>query len=196
VIGKLAMRHGFHTLAIAALLLIMLSFGIIGLYLNGSTRESLRLKEQSEQALMEKIEGLETFNRESERVLRIGNLGWFLSEWQEGRLDGARAIELIPPEESEVRAVMTFLSSGDETPEQLMERLPAGARCLGHFATGVRHQARRHVPQAVQAFEATLACASGPQYTWVREAARARLRALGQAAESTVDSQEKQRGEK
>ncbi len=88
-----------------------------------------------------------------EPVLGEWALGWFLFEWQSGRVDRARQIRDEAAGGSPEHAAMSFLLDDSMSIERLLAELPAESVALGHFVDGERHlKAGRH-SAALAAFE-------------------------------------------
>lgn len=174
VLRKLARRHAAASVVIVSVFVIAVSAAGI----------CFDFYWQASQALAQQVASdirLATHNREFDAggeavkaAVQRMSLGWFLLEWQAGRLERAREILARTPELLPEHAAMAFLLDPEISPEQLLAEMPAGSAMLAYFVAGERAYRAGQPAEAQRWFERCLSEGEG----WIAESARARLTQL------------------
>jgi serine/threonine protein kinase len=174
VLRKLAVRHGFETLTVATVLIILISLSAITLDQRWEARKALKDKSVSETSARMAYKDMSRFFTDGQKTLRQQALGWFLLEWHADRPARARQIQAELPTEAPEYAAMAFLLDDTTNVEQLRTRLPAKADDLLHFIVGERCFKAGLLEQAQREFELAKATAD-PPHDWYRLSSAARL---------------------
>jgi hypothetical protein len=180
VLRKMAFRHGFETLVLMALVLVILSFSWLGLqsviYARGMKAE----RDVSNRALSE-VDTAKTLGEFGVReTIQQLKMGWFFDEWHSGRLDRARSIRDSLPAGAAERVAMSFLLEGWPI-DRLQRELSGKAVALMHLAIGERYLQTDNPAAALEAFDLShkLAAEAGNQWwSTVAEGRVSQLRAV------------------
>ncbi len=177
LLRKIAVRHSVETLGISAIVLAILGVGIIGFDQSRVTQKKNNELETSRKNLERQTTALETLLNNARLTLDQQRFGWFLVEWEGGRLDRAREIRSLTPRTSPEHAAMTFLldENGSSSLKQLLSELPPSSAALAHFVAGERALNGNQFDEAMRFFDLSV---KSPQGDWVKAAARARLEQL------------------
>jgi len=184
VLRKLAARHAIETTALAALLVIIISFGAISFGLYKKTKNALEAKNASDAAVLERSAELDAaVNSALQPAIRQMAFGWFLAAWRANDIEWARDILGQTPTTSPEHAGMMFLLDDEFTEERLLQTLPQELESFAYFLVGERARKAGRTAEAIIAFEE---CMARRGSDWWRSAARA---ALQQLRDRHADSQ-------
>jgi hypothetical protein len=176
VLRKLARRHAYATAVLACVLAILGSASSVAwmFYLNEKDARTAR-EHLNAQLAAER----EFFDKQAKAAMRLGELGWFLLEWENDRLDRARAMLPNTPENTAERIAMEFLLGVGEVAQQPIERIvrkqPDDRAALLYFVAGEKALKDGDTPRAIELYNE---CIATRQVGWYAEAAGARLRQL------------------
>lgn len=158
VLRKLAVRHYFHTLVLAALVASVFGFAGVTYHEMRQSQRTLQEKEISEANARMAWKGMSKFFEEAQATLKQQSLGWFLLEWSRGRLERAREIQKAVRAESPEYAAMAYLLDSRMADDELRKALPPRSEPMLHFIIGERQlkdgrpdEARREWQQSEQA---------------------------------------------
>ncbi len=174
VFRKLARRNLTATLTLSSVFVIAISAAFIcfGFYRQAS--QALAQQVGSDIRLAARNREFDADGEAVKIAVQRMSLGWFLLEWQAGRLERAREILARTPEQLPEHAAMAFLLDPDMSPEQLLAQMPSGSAALAYFVAGERAYRAGHSSEAQSWFERCLSAGAG----WIAESARARLAQL------------------
>ncbi len=178
VIRKIAVKHSFESIVLLALVLAVAGLGGVAVHSYAWGRSALSQKERSDRAAASSHDDMELLRDQSTRVARTESLGWFLLEWQAGRLQTARRLHASFPKNSPEFAATAFLLNKDETFDQLLLKLPPDEKPLAYFVAGERACQRGAAQEAVEAYEVSLRSTGNG---WMRSYVQARLEMLAAA---------------
>jgi len=176
VIRKLAFRHGFETLVVATLILIIVGFSAISLENYVRAQNALEQKATSDRAVVTMQSQQDTLlNANHYPFVRRLKLGWFLLEWREGRIDEARRIQSLTAADAPEYKAMAFLLGDSNDVDQLRAALRPKEQSLADFVVGERAAKAGRIDEAIEAFEA---CANTAGDDLLQQPAKARLTQL------------------
>ncbi|HOW73243.1 MAG TPA: protein kinase [Phycisphaerae bacterium] len=180
ILRKLAVRHGFETAVICALVAALIGFGGI----------SYRML-QNERERAGKLQGIVNANqrRTTEQAelasavqlkVRQQAFDYFLAQFRSGKLEGARALQESLPVGSVERSAATFLTDEHYPFAKLLEGCGQSGLGLAWFVEGERALGAGRKREAVAAFERALALADKDE--WLRHSVQKRLEPLRSAS--------------
>ncbi|MEP0843595.1 MAG: serine/threonine protein kinase [Phycisphaerae bacterium] len=179
VIRKLAIRHSFESLTLFALIAAMIGFGGVSFYYFRQARSDADALRDTRNALLAMNRSLIGERDEIRAALPRQALGWFLAEWEAGRLERARQVQGDVPPDAPEYAVMEFWLDDTADADGLRAKMGASHAALADFAVGVRAMRAGRTDEARHALRA---CLAGHGGDWLKSAAQARLAALAAGA--------------
>ncbi|MBP7933826.1 MAG: serine/threonine protein kinase [Phycisphaerae bacterium] len=180
ILRKLAVRHGFETAVICALVAALIGFGCISFRMLQYERERAgklqgivnaneqRTKEQTELASAAQLS------------IRRQTFDYFLAQFRSGKVEGARALHESLPAGSAERSAAAFLLDEQYPFAKLLEDCGQSGLGLTWFVEGERAISAGRKSEAVAAFERAMASADGDE--WLRHAIQKRLEPLRSAS--------------
>jgi hypothetical protein len=186
LLRKLIGRHKTEASILAFGTLPVIAFALISHQINQSTMD--RLRDESDERQMQHVQYVTAYQqvaRQAEEAQQLKVFGWFLLEWENGRLQRARAIRHEMPRKGlggAFIAAMDFLTEDDYTERQLRRRLEGDeTEVLLHFVLGERAYREAQLEEARQEF---LACSRAGGMEWLKAAAITRLNELNRRLEA------------
>jgi eukaryotic-like serine/threonine-protein kinase len=187
LLRKLAFKHYFHTSVVATVVLAIVGFAGISHYFLEQARAHLRDKTTSETALRHNLERMSEFNALAQDGLRRKAFGWFLLEWQAGRLDRARQIRQDLRPDFPEHVAMSYLLDEGMTEPQLRAALSSRRDDLLHFTLGEKLLKAGQVEEACRELELSVQSTQSESKEY-RLAAAARLGQLRGTAPASSPS--------
>ncbi len=191
LIRKIAFRHGFETITIAALLIVVVSFSSIALYKHREAERARAGQTLSDQAFIAADRAREHLtSTEHQAQLNQFFLPWFLLEWHQGRREAARAVQRRMLAGSPEYLAAQFLLDGQRTLDQLLTALPADSGPLPYFVAGEREMRDGRMEAARSAYRRSLELIRrNGRDKWFELAATARLEQIALSPAAALSSQ-------
>jgi len=205
MLRKLALKHYFHTSVIATLIVALIGFGAISTGFYRKEQDAVRELDVVNRGIVSANQQLDARLAEADRTLHRHRLGWFLREWESGRMDTARLFvnttTASAPASGESNRgpasrvpediAIQFLLDPSYPLESLLRDLPSEP-ALAYLAAGERELEAGRVDEAVRLFR--LSVETRPSY-WP-PVADARLRQLLPSPTATTQRAEADQSKK
>ncbi|GMV96145.1 MAG: hypothetical protein AMXMBFR83_05130 [Phycisphaerae bacterium] len=192
VIRKLARRHWYTTTMAACFAAVVLAGPSLWHWQLGKTVEARQQARQSDSAFAA-LAADRTAAEQGGQAVRASLFGWFLAEWNAGRLAQARALPFHPGS-PEGRAA-AFLLDEQASPDRLLSEMPERHKQLAYFVIGERAMKADRREDAVAAFRESASRARQARDDVIFPFANARLEQLGAQPVPAPEDQRAQHGE-
>jgi hypothetical protein len=175
VLKKLAFRHYFESLVVCAMLAFLLGGSIILFQQAREQKRNNAIVARDNTLLQSNVVRLQQALRGVADAAPRQQLGWFLLEWENGRLDRARKMHDTAP--LPLKTAMAFLLDEAYSMDRFLSEVGPNEIELAYFVAGERSLKAGRAAQA-GSFYQRVVDDQGPG-GYLKEAARARLGQLG-----------------